>query len=300
MCRQPKITKTQAERTARGSVVPKRPMKNSSESEKTKIALKFCPLKPAQELLKCNSQERQNKLEQNSNYQSVKVPSENRILSLNSVANSYKRKAVQTKINAMSVTENKHFSCIHSSIPRTRVCEEIGSLEKRINETFSDANILKFDEELETPRSAIIENYSNVVPKKIKICSTIRKLSRRKRTSEIETGNFSGWTTEREKSVVIPEELEQKYQTVEPQDSEIIFETNHFVFEGPKIPCYQIESYRVQQRETAWIAHRYLKRFTKPSMQHAVSLMSPSLKNDSTLFREALTKRNATLLLQNS
>ena len=156
MCPQPKVTKTQAEWTARGSVVPKRPVKNSSESEKTKIALKFCPLKPAQELLKCNIQERQNKLEQNSNYQSVKVPSENRILSLNSVANSYKRKAVQTRINVMSVTENKHFSCIHSSIPRVR--EELGSLEKRINETFSsvrqrDANILKFDEELETLRT---------------------------------------------------------------------------------------------------------------------------------------------------
>ena len=70
----------------------------------------------------------------------------------------------------MSVTENKHFSYIHSSIPRVR--EEIGSLEKRINETFSnvrqyDANILKFDEDLETLRSAIVENYSNVMPKKI-------------------------------------------------------------------------------------------------------------------------------------
>ena len=98
----------------------------------------------------------------------------------------------------------------------------------------------KFDEELETPRSAIVENYSNVVPKKIKICSTIRKPSRHKRTSEIETGNFSGWTTEKEKSVVIPEELEQKFQIVEPQESETIFETNHFVFEEPKISCYQI------------------------------------------------------------
>ena len=77
---QPKIKKTQAEWTTRGSVVPKRPMKNSSENEKTKIALKFCPLKPAQELLNCNSQEKQNKLERNSNYQSVKVPPENRIL----------------------------------------------------------------------------------------------------------------------------------------------------------------------------------------------------------------------------
>ena len=102
---------------------------------------------------------------------------------------------------------------------------------------------MKFDEELETPRSAIVENYSNVVPKKIKICSTIRKPSRHKRTSEIDTANFSGWTTKKEKSVVIPEELEQKFQTVEPQESEIIFETNHFVFEGPKILCYQIESY---------------------------------------------------------
>ena len=94
---------------------------------------------------------------------------------------------------------------------------------------------MKSDEELETPRSAIVENYSNVVPK---------KPSRHKRTSEIETGNFSGWTTEKEKSVLIfPEELEQKFQTVEPQESEIIFETNLFVFERPKISCYQIESY---------------------------------------------------------
>ena len=253
VCPQPKIKKTQAEWTARGCVVPKRPMKNSSENEKTKIAQKICPVKPAQEHLKCNSQERQNKLEQNSNHQSVKVPSGNRILSpLNSVANSCKRKAVQTKINVMSVTENKHFSYIHSIIPR--VPEEIASLEKRINETFSnvrrhDANILKFDEELETPRSAIVENYSNVVPKKIKICSTIRKPSRHKRTSEIETGNFGGWTTKKEKSVVIPEELEQKFQTVEPQESEIIFETNYFVFEQPKISCYQIELYIVSVRK---------------------------------------------------
>ena len=74
VCPQPKITKTQADWTERGSVVQKRPMKNSSENEKTKIALKFCPLKPAPELLKCNSPERQNKLERNSNYESVKVP----------------------------------------------------------------------------------------------------------------------------------------------------------------------------------------------------------------------------------
>ena len=111
----------------------------------------------------------------------------------------------------MSGTENKHFSYIHSSIPRVR--EEIGSLEKRINETFSnvrqhDANILKFDEDLETLRSAIVENYSNVMPKKITLCSTIRNPSRHKRTAEIETENVSGWTTEKEKSVVIPENLE--------------------------------------------------------------------------------------------
>ena len=135
----------------------------------------------------------------------------------------------------MSVTENEHFTYIHSIIPR--VPEEIASLEKRINETFSnvrrhDANILKFDEELETPRSTIVENYSltNVVPKKIKICSTIRKPSRHKRTGEIDTGNFGGWTTKKEKSVVIPEELEQKFQTVEPQESEIIFENKLFCF----------------------------------------------------------------------
>ena len=148
----------------------------------------------------------------------------------------------------MRATQNKHFSYIHSSIPRVR--EEIGSLEKRINETFSnvgqhDANILKYDEELERPKSDIVESYSDIVPKKIKICFTIRKPSRHnKRTGEIETGNFSGWTTEKETSVVIAKELEQKFQTVEPQESEIIFETNHFVFEEPKILCYQIESYK--------------------------------------------------------
>ena len=99
---------------------------------------------------------------------------------------------------------------------------------------------MKYDEELERPKSDIVESYSDIVPKKIKICFTIRKPSRHnKRTGEIETGNFSGWTTEKEKSVVIfPEELEQKFQTVEPQESEIIFETNHFVFEEPKILCY--------------------------------------------------------------
>ena len=36
----------------------------------------------------------------------------------------------------MRATQNKHFSYIHSSIPPVR--EEIGSREKRINETFSN------------------------------------------------------------------------------------------------------------------------------------------------------------------
>ena len=31
-------------------------MKDSSENEETEIALKFCPVKPAQEHLKCNSE----------------------------------------------------------------------------------------------------------------------------------------------------------------------------------------------------------------------------------------------------
>ena len=51
VCPQPKMKKTQAEWTARGCVVPKRPMKNSSENEKTKIPQKICPVKPAQEHL---------------------------------------------------------------------------------------------------------------------------------------------------------------------------------------------------------------------------------------------------------
>ena len=111
----------------------------------------------------------------------------------------------------MRATQNKHFSYIHSSIPP--VHEEIGNREKRINETFSnvgqhDANILKYDEELERPKSDIVESYSDVVPKKIKIRFTIIKPSRHnKRTGEIESGKFSGWTSEKEKSVVIPEQL---------------------------------------------------------------------------------------------
>ena len=43
--------------------------------------------------------------------------------------------------------------------------------------------------------------------------------------------------------MLIREELEQKFQTVELQQSEMIFETNHFVFDEPKISCYQIELY---------------------------------------------------------
>ena len=105
-----------------------------------------------------------------------------------------------------------------------------------------DANILKFDEELGTPRSAIVENNNNN-NNYSSVCSTIRKPSRHKQTSKIETGNFSGWKTEKEESVVIPEEPEQNFQTVELQESEIIFETNHFVFEESKISCYQIQSY---------------------------------------------------------
>ena len=76
-----------------------------------------------------------------------------------------------------------------------------------------DANILKFDEELETPRSTIVENNNNNNNNYSNVCSTIRKPSRHKQTSEIETGNFSGWKTEKEESVVIPEELEQKFET---------------------------------------------------------------------------------------
>lgn len=42
---------------------------------------------------------------------------------------------------------------------------------------------------------------------------------------------------------MIPEELEQKFQTVEPQESLIIFETNHFVLEETEISCCRIETY---------------------------------------------------------
>ena len=151
---------------------------------------------------------------------------------------------------------------------------------------------------METPRNAIVENYSNVVPKKIKICSTIRKPSRHKRISEIETGNFSGWTTEKEKSVVIPEELEQKFQTVEPQESEIIFETNHFVFEEPKI----IESYIECNKEKQPALHIDILNGLQNGFNATVSLMSLPLKNVSTLFREALTRKchpTLTKLLEN-
>ena len=47
----------------------------------------------------------------------------------------------------------------------------------------------------------------------------------------------------------------QKFQTVEPQESEIIFKTNHFVFEEPKISCYQIESYIECNKEKQPVLH---------------------------------------------
>ena len=162
----------------------------------------------------------------------------------------------------------------------------------RINKAFSnvrqhDANILKFDEELETLRSAIVENYSNVVPKKIKICSTIRKPSRHKRTSEIEL------------EILV---VGQKFQTVEPQESEIIFETNHFVFEEPKISCYQIESYIECTKEKQPVLHIDILNGLQNGFNAIVSFVSLSLKNVATLFREALTRKchpTLTKLLEN-
>ena len=89
-----------------------------------------------------------------------------------------------------------------------------------------DANILKFDEELETPRSTTVENNNNNNNNYSNVCSTIRKPSRHKQTSEIETGNFSGWKTEKEESVVIPEELEQKFETKLSSKQIILFLRN--------------------------------------------------------------------------
>ena len=80
--------------------------------------------------------------------------------------------------------------------------------------------------------------------------------------------NLSGWTTEKENSVVISEELEQSFQTVEPrvepQESKIIFETNHFVFEEPKISCHQIESYTECTKEKQPTFHSILNGLQKP------------------------------------
>ena len=48
----------------------------------------------------------------------------------------------------------------------------------------NDEDILKFDEELETPSSAIIENYVNVIRKKSEICSAAEHFSRYGQTSK--------------------------------------------------------------------------------------------------------------------
>ena len=48
----------------------------------------------------------------------------------------------------------------------------------------NDKDILKFDKELEAPRSAVIENNVNVIPKKSEICSAAEHFSRYGQTSK--------------------------------------------------------------------------------------------------------------------
>ena len=113
------------------------------------------------------------------------------------------------------------------------------------------------------------------MPKKIKICSTIRKPSRHK----------NGLVKSKLEILVVG----QKFQTVEPQESEIIFETNHFVFEEPKISCYQIESYIECTKEKQPVLHIDILNGLQNGFNAIVSFVSLPLKNASTLFREALT-----------
>ena len=94
----------------------------------------------------------------------------------------------------------------------------------------------------------------------------------------------------------------QKFQTVEPQESEIIFESNHFVFEEPKNSCYQIESYIECNKEKQPALHIDILNGLQNGFNAIVSLVSLPLKNVSTLFREALTRKchpTLTKLLEN-
>ena len=103
---------------------------------------------------------------------------------------------MQVEIDDVSVSDGVNRFNGTNKLP---VCEEIDVSAKQISSKFSDMGnhndeyILKFDEEMETPSSAIIKNYANCVPKKSKICSAADNFSRHGQTDKNRIGKASDW-----------------------------------------------------------------------------------------------------------
>ena len=189
------------------------------------------------------SRQRQTKKRED-NIQPIIVNLENSSSSLHSAADSRRRGAVQAEIDAVSVSDGVNRFNGTNKLP---VREEIDISAKQISSKFSDMgnhndeDILKFDEEMETPSSAIIKNYANCVPKKSKICSAAGNFSRHGQTDKNRIGKASDWKAKpRYTEMTSEDEVELSFQTVNSQGNEIAFETRHIVFEEPSISCYHV------------------------------------------------------------
>ena len=103
---------------------------------------------------------------------------------------------MQVEIDDVSVSDGVNRFNGTNKLP---VREEIDVSAKQISSKFSDMrnhndeDILKFDEEMESPSSAIIKNYANCVPKKSKICSAADNFSRHGQTDKNRIGKASDW-----------------------------------------------------------------------------------------------------------
>ena len=231
--------KRQTESTARESAVPNRPMKIVSE-DLTESELTVCSTRTWRECNRNGKERRLNTIKREANHQSMPINSRKGSLSLNSAENQPNHKAVQAEINVMNVSDSVH--CFRDTND-LRVREEIDIFEKQISSKFSDVvrhndeNILKFDEKLKTPSSAVIENYLNVTPKeKSEICSDIENISQQNSKNRIVKPSDRKF--EIEDTVLTFEE--KCFQTLQSQESEITFETNHIVFEEPCVLCNQV------------------------------------------------------------
>ena len=207
----------------------------------TETELTVCSARTWRECNRNGKERRLNTIKREANHQSMPINSGKGSLSLNSAENQPNHKAVQAEINAMNVSDSVHYFRGTNDL---RVREEIDIFEKQISNKFSDVvrhndkNILKFDEKLKTPSSAVIENYLNVTPKeKSEICSDIENISQQNsKTDRIVKPSDRKFKIE---GTVLTFE-EKCFQTVQLQESEITFETNHIVFEEPSVLCSQV------------------------------------------------------------